>query len=331
MSQSIYTGPGKAYMNAKAFQPQNENGELNVAIDERTTQVRNAMFGYQAESTEDVNAKVSLVPFDSWGLLPVLFPAFLGVTCGATTGALAIGTRAHDAAAGSANANNAVKVWTPDGRLYNFVRGAITKHPEVYFGTGKELFGGMEITCLGDVTKRPGDSGYLVAGNAITETGAADPGGAFSLTDFIRGYWTAAWGTGAGFGGDGGSPMEAEDFWTLVPEVKYNEPLQQKIKRHMPLASSRFMLKGKIFGPTHSLLMAAVLGKASGYRNASGAAGADLLLSGPSSKTVTLKQCEVKGAGFKFGGTTLNTGEFGFVSQSMFTAGAPQPQLIFSA
>ncbi len=332
MSQTIYTGPAKAYMNSKAFQPQSENGQLSVAIDERTTPISNAMFGYQGEATEDVNAKVSLVPFDSWDLISVLFPAFLGVSVGTTTGALLIGTRAHDAAAGTANGNNAVKVWTPDGRLYNFVRGAISKHPEMYFGTGKELFGSVEITCLGDVTKRPGDSGYLVAGSAITETGAADPGGVFSLADFVRGYWTAAWGAAAGFGGDtGGAPMESEDFWTLVPEVKYNAPTQQKIIRHMPLVSARFMLKGRLIGPTHSQLMAAVLSKASGYRNASGAAGADLVLTGPNSKEVTLKNCEIKGAGFQFGGTTLNTGEFGFITQTAYTTGVPDPQLIFSA
>jgi hypothetical protein len=55
-----------------------------------------------------------------------------------------------------------------------------------------------------------------------------------------------------------------------------------------------------------------------------------LVLTGPSSKTITVKQTEIKGAGFEFGGTKLGTGEIGFVSKMNFAAGAPQPLLVFS-
>jgi len=55
------------------------------------------------------------------------------------------------------------------------------------------------------------------------------------------------------------------------------------------------------------------------------------VLSGPNSKTITLKNADAVGAGFEFGGTQLGTGEMGFVTTMTFTSGNPQPLLVFSA
>jgi hypothetical protein len=318
---NIYTGPGKVYINAIALQPEGVNGPVEVGIDESTGTAASGTMGFQAETFEDAVVKISMTPFDNYGSLRTLLPAYLGVTIGSDIGALAIGTRPHGAT------NLAVKVWGPsDGRLITVVQGAITKHPNIKLGPSTPLYGPIEITGIGDLSKNPGDSGYLIAGNAITESGAADPGGNFTMADFIRGKWLGAWGTTAGFGGDGGTPMEAKDFWEIQTEATYNVAKCSKVTKHLFLASVRFMVKAKIVGPTQSQTAGDILSHTSGERLGS----ADLILTGPSSKVVTLKNCRPKGQGFPFGGTELAAGETAFVTDTLYTAGAPQPTLIFS-
>ena len=332
MSTTYYSGPGKVYFNSVGLQAAGENGQIVATLDEKTDPVATAQFGRIGETLADQTVKVSVTPFDNWGLLATLFPAFLGVTVASTAGVLVIGTRPHGAS------NLPLKIYTPDGRLYPFVRAAVTKHPDIKLGPGQGLFGAVEFTCLGDPAKNPGDSAFLVTGNAITGpaagdsgTTASDPGGAFTMSDFVRGNWTGAWGTLAGFGGDGGSALQAEDFWTITTEVKYSPLTVQKVTRHMKLDSVSFMAKARLVGPTHTQLLTELLSHTSGSLFGSNTNAADLVLTGPSSKTVTLKQSEIKGAGFEFGGTKLGNGELGFVTGMTFIAGAPQPLVVFSA
>jgi hypothetical protein len=319
-----YSGPGKVYLNSVALQAQGENGQITAVINEPTTPVAAAMFGRIGETFDDQTAKITVTPFDNWGLLATLFPAFLGISAGSTAGALAIGTRPHGAT------NLPAKIYTPDGRLYSFVRTAITKHPDLRLGVGEPLYGPCEITALGDPALKPGATSFLVTGNAITEASASDPGGPMTTADFIRGAWSGAWGTLAGFGGDGGAPLQAEDFWTVQIHAKYSPLKVQKCTRHLKLDSVEIMAKARLVGPTHTQLVAQLGTHTLGSLYGSGTNAADLVLTGPSSKTITVKQTEIKGAGFEFGGTKLGTGEIGFVSKMNFAAGAPQPLLVFS-
>jgi len=325
MAVFYYTGPGKIFTNGVGMQANGTQGPIKVDTIEKTTEVATYQFGRIGETLDDQTAEITLTPFANWGLLSTLFPSYLGVTVGATAGSLLIGTRPHGAT------NAATKIWTPDGRLYNYIRTAITGHPTLTLGNGQPLFGPIKIMCLGDIGSAPGVTGYILAGNAITETGAADPGGAMTMADFVGGRWTAAWGTLAGFGGDGGSPMEAEDGFQLVPEIKYSPRTVQKLTRHMVLDSVKFMIKGRLVGPSATQISGAVLAHGQGSRFGTGANAADVLLTGPNSKTITLKQAEIKGTGFEFGGTKLGIGETGFVASMPFTAGVPQPLLVFSA
>jgi hypothetical protein len=325
MSATYYSGPGKVYFNSVGLQAQGENGTITATINEPTTPVAAAMFGRIGETFDEQTAKISLTPFDNWGLLATLYPAFLGISVGTTAGALVIGTRPH----GSINAPT--KIFTPDGRIYNFVRTAVTKHPELKLGVGEPLFGAMEITALGDPTLNPGANGYLLAANAVTESGGADPGGAFTTSDFIRGAWSGAWGTLAGWGGDGGAALQAEDFWTVQVQAKYSALKVQKVTRHMKLDSVEIMAKCRLVGPTHTQIITELATHTSGSLYGAGTNAADLILTGPGAKTITLKQVEVRGAGYEFGGTKLGTGEVGFVNKMNFVTGSPQPLLIFSA
>lgn len=327
-AKTLYAGPGKVYTNSIALQPEGENGPIKITLAEDTAEIAAAMFGRIGEQVADQIVELTVRPFDNWGSLRTLFPAALGVSVGASVGALSIGTRPH----GTGNAST--KVWRPDGILYNIVRSAVIGHPSLHLGIGKALFGDCRIVGIGDgVTPvAMGSSGYLIAGNAITESAAADPGGNMAMSDFIRGAWTGVWGTVAGFGGAAGSDgqtnaVEAEDEWTIESNVKYSALKVQGRTVGFKLDSVGFMAKCRPYGPTHTDIVAAIGAHTHGQRLGS----ADLTLTGPSSKTITLKNAAIKGGGFEFGGTQLGSGEIGFVNEMTFSTGAPQPLLVFSA
>lgn len=330
----LYAGPGKVTfgsgLGAISLFPEGENGQIMATVNQEALDVSSAMHGRMLSLQGDATARITIAPLDSWGLLFFLFPAFIGAKVGATAAGLAIGTRPHNPiVAGSPQADLACKIWTPDGRLYTFSRTAITKHPDLHLGVDKALFGQVEITAIGSSTVAMGSSGFLVA---ITESGASDPGGAMSLTDFQRGEWTGAWGAAAGFGGDSGNPMEAEDEWVITSEVKYSPLKVQRLTRAYKLDSVKFMAKGRLYGPTQTQIDTQVgLNSALSLGKRLANTGSDLVLTNSStSKTITLKNSAVVGEGFEFGGTKLGTGEVGFVNGMTFTSGAPNSLIEFS-
>ena len=249
----LYAGPGKVWMNGTALWPAGENGEIRATIEQEVVDVAGAMHGRLTGVQAGAAAKIVLTPFDQWGALGLLFPAYLGVSVGAAAGALAIGTRPHNPA-GAADA--ACQIWTPDARRYTFPRAAITRHPDLHLGLGSTLFGPVEITALVASAKKLGDAGALYT---IAESGAADPGGQMGLADFARGAWTGVWGTAAGFGGDlNGTPIEAEEEWVISCEIKYSPLPVQKLVRACKLDSVKFMARVRPFGPTHTQIDAAI-------------------------------------------------------------------------
>lgn len=323
---NLYTGPGKVYFGAKALWPQGEAGQITANVNQQADKVAAAMHGRVSATQGDGTATISLTPFDNWGALPVLFPAFLGVKVGATAAALSIGTRAHDVAGGG---DTPAKIWTNDGRLYTFPAAAITKHPDLHLGVDKPLYGPIELTAIGAAAKLMGDAGFLYA----LASAQADPGGQMTLADFVRGRWTGVYEVLAGFGGDGGAVMEAEEEWTITSDVKYQAVSVQKQTRAMWLTSVEFMVKCRPYGPTQAQIDAAIAlnnGRVLGSRFASGSA-VDLVLTGPGAKTITLKNADAVGAGFEFGGSKLGNGEVGFINSMTFAGGVPASLIEFSA
>jgi hypothetical protein len=222
------------------------------------------------------------------------------------------------------------KVWSIDGRLFTVKRSAVLKHPELHLGVDKALFGDAEIVGILADSKALGDADCLVD---ITESGATDPGGPFAMTHFARGKWTGVWGSSAGFGGDAGDPIEAEDEWVITPSVSYQPLVVQNQPRGYVLQSVSYMVKCRPYGPTQAQIDAAVgihAGRTLGARIA-GSSGADLVLTGPNSKTITLKNAEPAGAGFEWGGSKLGNGEIGFYTSMSFTSGAANSLIEFSS
>ena len=338
----LYSGPGQVVSaiqgSSYGFQAEGENGQIKLDFMEKRTRRSNALFGYAKSTLDDQTAKISFTPFDSWALLPALFPKYLGIgTGGSAASGLQIGIRPHDWAAGtggnvSANANAATTIFTPDGRLYSVVRTAITKHPGLKLGVGMPLFTGMEITGLADASLALGATSAIITGNAITESSASNNAAAgtvpaYAIPDFINGHWTGAWGSVTGF-----TALDAEDGWEIAVDAKYSPLTVQKRTYHMKLDTVEIVCKARLTGQTHTQLAGKVLAHTLGGVLTEGSA-TNLVLSGPSSKTITLYDTEVfmEGSGFEFGGTKLGTGDVAFVTQIDFTTGAPGPAMVFSA
>ncbi len=323
MSATIYAGPGKVYFNSVAVQANDTNGQIVAKTVQDADPASVSMFGRIGYLQGNVIETIDMTPFENWGIIPTLFPTYLGVSHGTTAGALKIGTQPHNPGGAS---DLPLLIYTPDGREYTFPHAAITKHPDINLGANKPLFGAMQFTNILATGVAMGSAGAF---HTVTESGATDPGGAFITSDFDRGAWYGAWASSASLG----SSFEAEDGFTIQTAVKYSPLPVQKLVRAYKLDEVYFMCKGRLYGPTHTQITAAMginagrtLGSFIPTSNA-----ADLILTGPNSKMVTLKNADVVGAGFDFGGTKLGTDEVGFVSGMTFVSGAPAPLLIFSA
>ena len=344
--QQYYSGPGKAYLGTAGFQPDGQNGAATFTIDEKTDVRGSAQSGEMFETLADQVGKVTTAPFDNWNLLPTLLPKYLGVTTAAGTGngagALAIGLDPFNPTGAFPAVNTKSGVIGTDGTQYEFLRSAITKHPTIKLFPGAPMFSQIEITALGVLGIYPGAVGFLMATMGITETGGVDPDAVgFGIADYGQSHWSldpaVGWGTIFG-------AAEGEDGIEIVPDVKYNIVPIQKVSRVARLSSVRFMAKMRIAtaqAGSHSTLLAKILAHTSGGvlsqgTLAGGGNPLDLKILGSNGKSFTLVNCEVKGAGFSFGGSKLRTNEVGFVTTLVPTAvpgGAStyHPSLICSA
>jgi hypothetical protein len=351
-----YSGPGKVYFNSPydggymlSFQAADANGAIQCVVDEKTTTRGAAMFGDMFETTTDLVGHITFTPFSDWGLLPHLFPTYLGVTTNgkvSNAGALSVGTYAHDPTAAGASVFPVQLggVWAYDGSEYNFVRTAITKHPTVKLGASMPLYGSTELTAIGAFNVNPGTSGFLMSttsgsatGAPITEPGPGvpDPSLAYTFpyTAFTEQHWTGKWG---GPVSPFPSLMEAEDGWDIVPDIKYNIITVQKVTRAFVLASARFMIKARLVDPTHTAILSRTLAHQAGAPMPQSTTAQNLVLTSDGGiagqKTVSLYNCEIRGAGFEFGGTKLRTGEIAFVATATPSSSVTTTSsLVFSA
>ena len=339
MSLNIYAGPAKVTIavgvapTKYSFYPDGDAGAVKVDLIEGKVERGSAALGFQTHIVTAQSAKVSLTPYDSWSILPVLFPfSCVHTGAGATAGPLKIGGRAHDTAAGAANGLAPTSVFgLTNSNLYVLNRSAITKHPNMMLGVGKPLFDGLEITGLSDLTViSPKD---IIT---ITESSASDPDATFT-NDYINEKWTGIWGTIAGFGGGGSDvPMQAEDFWTLKTNATYNTRSIAGWPWHMDLKTVEFQLSAKIVGFTHTQLFDRIKAHVQGQALGASATGSgiDLTLTGATTaKTIALKNCEVSvdNSAISYGGSGLAAPQVTFYSRVTTLAGAVAPSLIISA
>lgn len=314
--ETIYAGPAKVYRDGQAFFPEGENGQVDFSVDQEVVPIASALHGKLRSQQGDCTGKITFTPFDHWGNLAKLYPAYLGATVEATTGVLAIGTKLASGAS-----LKPTTIWVPgDARSYVACNTAIVKPSDLHLGVGKALFGSMEIACIGDPAKDIGTAGFLYA---ITESAASDPGGLMTVTDLAREKWTGNWGQTL-------ENMEAEEEWTISCEVKVQDYKVQRLTRLIKLISASWMVKGRIVGPSHTVIDGAIGINGGRLLGSSFGAGTDLVLTSQLGRTITLYNCDAVGVGFQFGGSRLGTGETGFVSAATFTAGVADPLIEFA-
>jgi len=343
----LYSGPGQVVLSQQgsnyAINTEGENGSLKIEYGEKRTKRSTAGFGYLKSTIDDQIVKVTTTPFDSWALLPALFPPYLGIgTAGAltTSGKLLIGTRPHDFAGGTLgasviNATAQTTVYGLDGRLFTIARTAITKHPNIKLGVGMPLFGGIEITGLVPVANAIGPSSGLIAvsndpqnsgGSAGTNNFVSGTTPSYGVPDFVNGHWTGALGSLTGF-----TALDAEDGWDITVDAKYSPLTVQKRTCHYKLDGVEIVCKARLTGPSQTQINAQVLAHTLG--GVLTGTPDNLVLNGPSGKSITLYDVEVfmEGSGFEFGGNKLSNGETAFVSNIDFTAGVPNLAMVFSS
>lgn len=320
---SIYAGPGKVIFSAtKALHAEGAGGRIVATRNDEVVPVASSLFGHFKSLPRDLTATITLTPFDDWAALPLLLPPRIGVTTpGGNTAALAVGQSPFESVV---SATSGCVIWTPDGRSYPFQMAAVTGHPELHLGIDKALFGQTTITCIGDPAKTRDSATFLMGTNgagAIAETGASDTGPALDEANIIRGPWTGAYGAIAGL-----TAIEAEDEWVIGVDVGYSFHKAQGLTRKVLLTSVMISARVRPVAGTHTQIAAALAGISLGTVPTS----YDLVLTGPSSKTITVKNCYVTGGGFEFGGDGLGTGELVFSTGMTLTTGAADPLMIIA-
>jgi len=336
MPITYFAGPGKLLFNGALLEAQQENGQILYQINQQKLDIAQAFHGRVGSQLGNTTGRITITPFDNWSALPSLFPPFLGATTvsgpGAGPGALAIGTRPHNPPFG-AGPDVQAAIWNPAGNGVATLRTAIIRHPDLHLGVGKPLFGQIELSVLPSTAALAnGIPNTWAPGHfhTVKDAGMADPGGQFTMADFVREAWVGVWGNVAGFGA-----IQAEDEWTISTNARYDEVKEQEQALFFKLASVEFMARCRPVGPLWTQIDAAVMNRGLGVRFGSpGAQGAEIdlvLTSTGSNRTITIENVDVVGAGYEFGGTRLATGEVGFVTQTPFQAGNPEAMILFSA
>ena len=342
----LYSGPGNVVLSQQgstyAISAEGENGVVEVQYVEKRTRRSTGTWGYKTSTLDDQMVKITTTPFDSWALLPALYPPYLGINTAASTatGKQLIGMRPHDWAGGSAgaptaNATAPTTIYGLDGRLITVGRTAIVKHPGLKLGVGMPLFTGMEIAGLVPVANSIGSTSALLTmsndpqdsgGSAGSNNFVSSTTPAYGVPDFINGHWTGALGSLTGF-----TNLDPEDGWEINVDAKYSALTVQKRTVHYKLDGVEITAKARLTGPSATQLNAYILahtlgGELTGTPD-------NLVLTGPSSKTITLFDCEMffEGGGQTFGSTKLSFGDVMFVTRLDFTAGATKPVMTFSS
>lgn len=318
MAKTYYTGPGRVKMGSLAVHSADNTDIVARRIDEAVPVV-SSYHGTVKQLARDLYAEIDLTPFGDWAALPLLYPAYIGVTTTGGTGAVVCGKDPHTVS------EVPVTIYTIDGRSYTFNRAAVTGHPDIHLGVDKPLFGPMKFTCLGSLAKARSEADFLMpTSNPIVESSATDNSPALDQANFIRTNWIGAWGAVTGF-----TAIEAEDEWTIMFNATYSSVKCQGLTRKMILTNIAIGARVRPVGPTHTELIGQLDEMAVGASYPAGTT-KDLVLTG-GSKTITLKNCGVAGAGFEFGSSRLGTGELMFVaSQLTTTPGTVDPLLIFA-
>ncbi len=210
-----------------------------------------------------------------------------------------------------------------DGEIHTIVAGAITKLPDLLLSAKKTMVGAMTVTGFRGKALGWADPASLYT---IVASGGSIADTTYTPSAIPVQAYTGVWGSNAGF-----NAIDTEEGWTISFNLKVKEWEVDTVGTiDVTFESIDVMAKCIPVGPTASNVLAAhtfqQAGSHRGYSLANptgSAASADLVITGADGATIiTLKQANVKGAGFEFGNTKLRNSEIGFVATRPFAAGA---------
>ena len=250
--------------------------------------------GEQDDTLVDLVYEITGTPMAVWtaNYRTVLLPAALhGFS---TTGSRLIGA-----------VNRTVSVVGSDSNGFDFTRAILTKMPEVNLGLGLSLFGECTWTA------------YIGQGNALTDPNAfyIPNTTAWSQADYPTTHeeemFTGAWGAVTGF-----SNMFSEAGFKLTHESKLDPVKQGNVTVDHRINGYRGMMAFLPQQPTTAQLKAALAmdGTGGGLGTRRSANAADLVVSGGSGASVTLKSSAPRTGTFIFDNKVNRHGEFSFVT-----------------
>lgn len=211
-----------------------------------------------------------------------------------------------------------------NGDLITVRAGAVTKMPELVLGVEKAAIGAMEFSgVVGDGLDPDAANSYYTI-----QTGQSFSAPAVAEGKIPRQKYTAAWGTQAGF-----ASFQAQDAWTIAHELKLEPVKIQGRTVDMKILSYRAMAKCMPAEPTMAQIDTALGvqgGMKHGAKLSTNSSTADLVITGQSTVSVTVKNAALKTAGFVFGGKPLRNGEIGFVSTINVSSGTATAALVLA-
>lgn len=289
---SVIVGPARCLLNSVPFFTL---GDFGIIPDMQTFRVQPDGFSQGDERIQDVPIKIDLTPDGriNSSILAEFFP-YANVVPGAS-------------AYGSSD--KAFVAHGADAALATVLAVAVTKMPTVTFSHKKTLFGQLGLTGLLSNNMAPATASsrmtYAATGGTLTDA-------AFSLAAIKTQLYTAAWGAVTGF-----TSLYTENGFEFIPEVdlwdQHVDGLGVVDKR---VQEVRCMVKFVPYGPTAVQILANsnIQGTGNGLGSSLGATVNALTITGADGIVyLTIPNAAVKGAGFKFGKTTLRNGEMAFV------------------
>jgi len=293
-------GPAYAAFNSKNIQ---FAGDSSVDVPMVWEDIDTALYGKIDKIARDLVVKAKGRPrFYDTAALSTLFP-YLAMTSGTFC----------------PGSSDVACVWNSNnGDSITITSAIVGKMPELELGVSGPVLGEMEIWgVIGNSADPSSSTAYFSKSTGNSFANPAVPGTAVVGNQ----EFTAAWGSIVGF-----TNFQAQEKWTISHELELQPVQIQGRTRAFRFVSYRAMAKCRPLGPTMAQVDAALYaqggGAAGGYRLSTN--GANLVISGSNSMTITVGNAGMVTEGFVFGGKPLRQGEAGWVSNLMIgSGGAP--------
>lgn len=206
-----------------------------------------------------------------------------------------------------------------DGALHTLISSAVTRMPSIILSANKTMIGPVTI---GGVRANDGDWADANSLHTIG-TGAIFTDSGFSSAIIPTQEYTGVWGAVPPTGFDG---IQTEDGWSIDFNLQLS-PVATDAQGviDMSFVSLDVVARCVPIDPTPAELLTELLVQGAGAaRGRALNSTDDLVITGADASTIiTLKNCALRTAGFRFGGSVLREGEIAFVTSRPFASGVP--------